>query len=219
MVAGWMVLLFVATWAFAQEPYVPRYDAFGGFSYLHSPKLNLAERGFNLEMGANVNRWLALGADYSYFTGHSTLFPQDLTPALQQKLAALVPPGVPVAVPFDSTTFTFTFGPQLNFRKIQPMTLFIRPAIGGLHQAAFLKPNTPLTTQLVAVLAPGGKKSDLEPFYGVGGGFDFNFHSYFGVRVAFDFVHVNLFEGFLNESRNSLRISVGPAIHFGPNTK
>ncbi len=205
--------------AFAQQDYVPRYDGFAGFSYLNSPRLNLAERGFNAEFGVNVRRWVALGGDYSVFNGHSTLFPKDLTTALQRQLAALVPPGIPIAVPFDSTTYTFTAGPQFNYRRFKRITLFARPAIGGMHETATLKPNSPLTTLLVARLAPGGKRTDLEPFYGVGGGFDLNAFKHLGVRVGFDFVHVNLFDGFLKEGRNSLRISVGPTFRFGPNVK
>jgi hypothetical protein len=205
--------------ALAQQEYVPRYDAFAGFAYLDSPKLNLAERGFITEFGVNVNRWLVLGGDYSIFTGHSDIRGQDLTPALQQQLAALVPPGVPVSVPFDSTTYTFTAGPQFNFRQLKWVTFFVRPAIGGMHETATLKPNTPLTTALVALLAPAGKKSDLEPFFGVGGGFDFNASRHFAVRVGFDYVHVNLFDDLLAEGRNSLRISVGPTFRFGPNVK
>ncbi len=211
--------LLFSSLAFAQQDYVPRYDGFAGFSYLNSPRLNLAERGFNAEFGVNVRRWVALGGDYSIFNGHSTLFPQDLTTALQRQLAALVPPGTPIAVPFDSTTYTFTAGPQFNYRRFKRITLFARPAIGGMHETATLKPNTPLTTLLVARLAPGGKRTDLEPFYGVGGGFDLNAAKHLGVRVGFDFVHVNLFDGFLKEGRNSLRISVGPTFRFGPNVK
>jgi hypothetical protein len=212
-----MLVLFVASLAFAQQEYVSRYDAFTGFSYLNAPTINLAERGFNAEFGMNVRRWLALGGDFSIFTGHSTLFPQDLTTALQMQLATLVPPGVPISVPFDSTTYTFTAGPQFNYRGFKWVTLFARPAIGGMHETATLKPNTPLTTLLVAHIVPGGKKSDLEPFFGVGGGFDLNTSKHVGVRVAFDYVHVNLFDGFLKESRNSLRISVGPTFRFGRN--
>ena len=44
-----LLLLFISFSAVAQQEYVPRYDAFAGFSYLHSPKLNLEERGFNGE--------------------------------------------------------------------------------------------------------------------------------------------------------------------------
>lgn len=218
-VVFFVVVLSLVSAGFAQQDYVSRYDLFAGFSYLNSPKLNLVERGFNTEFGVNAKRWLALGVDYSYFTGHTTLFPQDLTTALQLQLATIIPPGVAVSVPFDSITYTFTAGPQFNYRGIKWVTLFARPAIGGLHETATLKPQTPLTTLLVAQLAPGGKKSDLEPFFGVGGGFDLNASRRFGIRVAFDYVHVNLFDGFLKDSRNSLRISVGPTLRFGRNVE
>jgi len=212
-------LLLLSSAAFAQQEYVPRYDAFAGFSYLNSSKLNLAERGFNGQFGVNVRRWLALGVDYSIFTGHSDIRGQDLTPALQQQLALLVPPGTPVSVPFDSTTYTFTAGPQINFRQLKWVTFFVRPAIGGLHETATLKPNTPLTTALVGVLASTREKSDLEPFYGVGWGFDLNASKHVGLRVGFDYVHVNLFSDLLAEGRNSLRISIGPSFRFGRNVE
>jgi hypothetical protein len=207
----------VSATAFAQQDYVPRYIAFGGFSYLNSPKLNLVERGFNAEFGVNLTRWLTVGADYSVFYGHSTIFPQDLTTAIQMQLATVVPPGVPVFLPFDSTTYTFAAGPQFDLRKFKRVTLFARPGLGALHETATLKPTTPLTTLLVAQLAPGGKKTDWEPFYGAGGGFEIVPVKHVGVQVSFDWVHVFLFEGFLNSPRNSLRISVGPVFRFGRN--
>ncbi len=55
-----LLSLFISLSAFAQQDYVPRYDAFAGFSYLHSPELNLEERGFNGEFGVNATRWLAM---------------------------------------------------------------------------------------------------------------------------------------------------------------
>lgn len=212
------VLLFSSA-AFAQQDYVPRYTAFAGYSYLNSPKLNLAERGFDAEFGVNWNRWLTIGGDYSYFTGHSTIFPRDLTTAIQLQLAAVVPPGVPVFLPFDSTTYTFTAGPQFSYRGAKWATFFARPAVGGLHETATLKPSTPLTTLLVAQLVPSGKKADLELFYGFGGGFEIIASRHVGAQVAVDYVHVNLFQGFLGSGRNSLRISVGPTFRFGRNVK
>lgn len=205
--------------AFAQQEYVPRYAGFTAFSYVNSPKLNLAQRGFNAEFGVNINRWLIIGADYSIFNGHSTLVPQDLTTALQLQLARVVPPGVPISVPFTATTYTLTVGPQFNYRHFNWVTPFVRPAIGALHETARLRPNTPLTTLLVGQLAPSGKKTDWQPYYGAGGGFDVNATKHLGLRVTLDFVHVNLFDGFLKEGRNSLRISVGPTFSFGPNVK
>ena len=210
--------LSLSTLAFSQQDYVPRYDAFAGFSYLSSPKLNLAERGFDGEFGINLNRWLALGGDYSIFTGHSDIHATDLKPALQAQLVPLLPfLGPNPAVPFDSTTYTFTFGPQINFRQLKWVTIFVRPAIGGMHETATLKPNTPALTLVTAQLAPSGKKTDLKPFYGVGGGFDLNATKHFGIRFAVDYVHVNLFDDLLNSGRNSVRLAVGPTFRFGRN--
>src|SRR6516162_3647641 len=96
-----VVLSLLSLAAVAQQEYVSRYDAFASFSYLTSPKLNLVERGFDGSFGVNLNRWLTLGGDYSIFTGHSDIFARDLTPALQLQLAAEVPPGVVVSLPFD----------------------------------------------------------------------------------------------------------------------
>ncbi len=214
-----LLFLLASSVAFAQQDYVPRYEVFGSYSYLSSPKLNLVERGFNAEFGVNVNRWFTFGGDYSIFTGHSDIFPRDLTPALQAQLATVVPPGVTVFLPFDSTTYTFAVGPQFALRKMKWVTLFARPGLGGLHETATLKPNTPLTTLLVAQLAPSGKKSDLELFYGAGGGFEINAFKHIGLQATFDWVHVTLFDGFLNGGRNSLRISVGPTFRFGRNVK
>ena len=213
-----LALISFSSLAIAQQDYVPRYDAFAGFSYLNSPKLNLVERGFDGEFGINLNCWLALGGDYSIFTGHSDIRASDLKPALQIQLIPLLPLlGPNPAVPFDSTTYTFTFGPQINFRQLKWITLFIRPAIGGMHEKATLKPNTPVLALVTAQLAPSGQKTDLKPFYGIGSGFDINATKHFGIRFAADFVHVNLFDDLLNEGRNSLRLAIGPTFRFGRN--
>jgi len=212
------LLMCLSSFALAQQDYVPHYDAFAGFSYLSSPKLNLAERGFDGEFGINLNRWLALGGDYSIFTGHSDIHASDLKKAFQAQLVPLLPLlGPNPAVPFDSTTYTFTFGPQLNFRQMKWIILFVRLAIGGMHETATLKPNTPVLALVTAQLAPSGKKTDVKPFFGVGGGFDLNATQHFGIRFAADFVHVNLFDDLLNSGRNSVRLAVGPTFRFGRN--
>lgn len=214
-----LVLLF-SLGAFAQQDYVPRFDAFTGFSYLNSPKLNLIGRGFNGEFGVNVNRWLALGADYSIFAGHSSLLPKELTPAIQAQLAGIpLPPGYVLQVPFDATTSTFSAGPQLNYRHFNKLTLWARPALGVMHEDVTARPSDPIQTAIVAGLVPGGKKVDTVVFYGAGWGFDVNATKHVALRVGFDFVHVNLFEGFLAEGRNSLRMSIGPTWRFGKNVE
>src|SRR5271167_5234156 len=88
---------------FAQQTSVLQYSAFGAFSYLSTPSLNLAQRGFDGDFGVNVRSWLTLGGDFSYAGGHSTLLPNDLNAATQAKLAPYLPLfqhlGIPVAVP------------------------------------------------------------------------------------------------------------------------
>lgn len=214
-----LLLLVFSCLAAAQENYVARYDAFAGYSYLATPNMNLAQRGFNGEFGINVNRWLALGGDYSVFDGHSSLTPVHLTSALQAQLAGLVPPGTPVSVPYDAVTQTFSAGPQVNIRAWRPVTFFVRPALGILREKVTARPQDALSTAIVAALVPAGKKTDTVLFYGVGGGLDLNVSRHMAIRVAADFVHTNLFEGFLREGRNSVRVSVGPAFRWGRNVE
>ncbi|MFL6463919.1 MAG: hypothetical protein ACJ73N_05870 [Bryobacteraceae bacterium] len=51
VLAGW--LLFAAPLAFGKQ-YVGRFDVYGGFMYLESPYINLAERGFHLQAGVRA---------------------------------------------------------------------------------------------------------------------------------------------------------------------
>jgi hypothetical protein len=221
-VVAQLLILLTSSLSIAQKAYVGRFDTFGGYSYFSSPKLNLVERGFNGEAGVNVTRWLALGFDFSVFKGHASLTPAELNPAIQAQLAPLLatlPPGTVVAVPYDSTTYTYSAGPQINFRHWKPVTFFVRPALGALHADVTAKPNAPLGTILVSRLIPRGKDSDTVVFYGFGGGVDLNFSNHFALRMAADFVHTTLFKSLLNGGRNSVRVSVGPAFRFGGNVK
>ncbi len=63
------MLLTLSAIAFGQQDYVGKFDAFAGYSYLESPHINLAERGFHTQIGVNPRRWYSLGFDYSRFTG------------------------------------------------------------------------------------------------------------------------------------------------------
>ena len=66
-------------------------------------------------------------------------------------------------------------------------------------------------------LAPSGQKTDNTVFYGVGGGGDYNFSKHVGVRVQADMVRDHLFNDLLQNARNTVRFSIGPAFNFGPN--
>lgn len=214
---------------FAQQEYVGRFDVSSGFSYLAEPKINLAERGVNLQGGVNVTRWLTLGADWNYWWGHSTIFPNQLTTANQQALGQGLQQfwtanpqffGQPVFVPFDSNTWSFAAGPQLNIRKFSKVTLFVRPVVGVMHEVVTLKPtNESSTFATGALLGNTNKKADTTTFYGFGGGFDLKFSKHVALRAQSDFVHVFLFEGTLKDSRNASRVSIGPAFNWGGNVK
>jgi hypothetical protein len=66
-------------------------------------------------------------------------------------------------------------------------------------------------------LVPGAKTSDSGVFYGFGGGLDANFTKHVGIRTQADFVHTSLFSNLLNSGQNTIRFSIGPTFHFGPN--
>lgn len=212
--------------AFSQQDYVGRYDAFGSYSFLSTSKLNLFERGFNGQFGVNVRRWLAIGGDFSTFSGHSSLFPNELATSQQaqlgQELGLLggLPPGYTLYAPYSARTYTFTAGPQINYRHFKQVTLFIRPSLGGLHQAATAHPIDPIQTLVVQqLLGAAMKKSDLVLFYGFGGGVDLNVMKHVAIRMGVDFVHTDLFSNLLNGGENNVRFSVGPTFHWGKNVE
>jgi hypothetical protein len=218
--------LLISLPVFCQQDYLGRFDVYGGFMYLESPHINLAERGFHLQAGFRPTRWYSLGFDYSISTGHTTLTPDLLTTSLQQSLGAqlarlvaagVIPPTYALTVPIDSTTATFAAGPQFAWRRWPLVTLYIRPSFGAIHETATPHALDPVSAAIIAQLAPSGEKKDWTPFYGVGGGFDVNFSKYTSIRVQVDFVHDHLFSDLLKDGRNSVRLSVGPAFQFGHN--
>jgi hypothetical protein len=217
------VLLATLT-CYSQQEYVSRYDAYGSYSTLSTPSLNLIQRGFDGEFGWNARRWVALGGDFSIFTGHTDLSPKNLNSKTQAALAPYIPlliaHGIPIAMPYDSTTSTYSVGPQFNMRKFKAITLFARPALGALHVSITARPNNPYMGAIAAgMLGKSMQSSDTVLFYGFGGGFDLNASKHFGIRAAADFVHFDMFSNLLNGGRNTVRFSVGPTFRFGPNVE
>ncbi len=205
----------------AQQDFVNQFAAYGAFSYLSTPSLNLTQRGFDGDFGVNVRSWLTLGGDFSYASGSSSLLPNHLNAATQAKLAPFLPylpPGFTLAVPYNSSTYTYEAGPQFNYRRMKHFTFFVRPALGALHADFTAKPNNPLVTQIVGGLLNGKtSSSDTVLFYGFGGGITWEIKPQFGIRVASDFVHYNFFSNILDGGRNSVRFTVGTKFGFGKN--
>jgi len=219
---GVALIFFFAVGAFGQPNYVGRYDVFGGFSYLESPKLDLQQAGFNTQIGVNLRRWLAFGFDYSIQSGDTILVPGELKPRYQALLPTI--PGYKLYVPFDATTQTFALGPQLEYRHFKKFTLFVHPSIGVIHESITLKPHDAITTGIVNALLTRGvlhtkSPDDTTYFYGFGGGIEYNASKHLHIRADAEFVHVFLYSDLLKDSRNSIRFSIGPTFNFGRNVR
>jgi hypothetical protein len=219
-----VVLLFVlitSLTCLSQQTDIRQFSAFGAYSYLSTPSLNLTQQGVDGDFGVNVRSWLTLGADFSYAGGNSTLRPQYLNAATQAKLAPflpLLPPGYVIAVPYNSSTYTYEAGPQFNYRGLKKVTLFVRPALGALHANVVVKPGDPIAKLLVGqLLGPNPTRTDTVVFYGFGGGLTWEVTPNFGLRAAADLVHYNFFSDLLNGGRNSVRFTVGTKYSFGKN--
>ena len=215
---------------FAQQDYIARWSSFTAFSYLGTPSLNLVQRGFDADIGYNMRPWLTLGFDFSYGAGNSSVLPKYLSSSALAKLAPiypLLPPGFVVAVPYDSTTYTYEAGPQFNYRHFKKVTLFARPALGALHSNFTAKParcqqpqlgcEAILTQIVTGLVGPSLSKSDTVVFYGFGGGITWEATHNFGIRAATDLVHFNYFSNLLDGGRNSFRVTVGTKWSWGKN--
>lgn len=221
-----LLLLLTPNCAFAQQDYVGLFDLYNGFTWFDSPSAHLEQRGYHLQAGVNARTWVSLGFDYSVVRGSLTLTPSLLKPSLQAQLggqlAALaaegaIPPSYQLAVSTSSTTQTFAAGPQLEYRHFKRVTLFVRPSIGAIYEVATPHPADPIAAAIVQQLAPTGRKTDWEAFYGFGGGFEVNYIRSGSIRLQADFVHNDLFTDIFSKSRNTVRLSIGPAFHFGKN--
>ncbi len=220
-----LLLLSTALPCFSQQTDIRQFVVFGAYTYLATPSLNLAQRGFDGDLGYNYRSWLSFGFDFGYYSGHTSLLPNDLSPAAQRRYCHIrrrsrsIPDG---GVPYNISTQTYEAGPQLNYRHFKKVTFFVRPALGALHanakvSQAFLAANPPSSVRRLCMLLNGCSKNDLVPFYGFGGGVSWEITPHFGLRVTTDFAHYDFFSSLLNGGRNSVRVSIGPKFSFGKN--
>ena len=215
----WLGLLIVAPLCRAQQQtYIGRYDLYTGFSDLNTPGLNnINQVGFHLQAGLNTRRWLAYGLDYSIQTGSTHLTPGLATRALQQQLAAELPPGYNLYIPFSATTQTITAGGQFVSRHYRHATLFARPVLTAFRIAATPHPTDAIGTLVAAQLVPQHTKVDWVGAFGAGGGIELPITRHLGVRAQFDAGWNHPFNDILGRGNWSYRYSIGPAFHFGHN--
>ena len=216
------LLLLSTMVCFSQQNEILQYTVISGYSYLGTPSLNLAQRGYNFDFAQNVRPWMSIGFDFSGFSGGSTLLPSYLNTATQTKLGQMLPPGFPVSavtVPYTSSTYTYQVGPQLNYRRFKHLTLFVRPALGLLHAKIQTHPS-PAATPIVSALLKGKLSSaDNALFYGFGGGATWEIHPNFGLRISADTARFNFFSDVLNGSRGTVRLTIATKFSFGKNIK
>jgi len=246
------VVLLCSLAAVAQQDYVGRFDAYGGWGYLNSTNENLVQHGFHTQEGVNLNKWLSFGFDFSKLAGStslvanqmSTKYQDQLTAAMPSIIAGLVQAGeitpaqVPAAlqaastlyVPYNASTYTITGGPQLSYRGLKWITFFVHPSVGAYHEEVTARPGKitdpvrlAVTSGVVSafqsagVLDSNAKKSDTTYFYGIGGGIELNVTKHVHIRMTSDWVKTPLFDGFLKDTVNNVRFSVGPTFTFGKN--
>jgi hypothetical protein len=213
-----LLVVLVCLPAFGQQSYINRYDVFTGYSYLRTPTPGLTQHGFNGTIGANFRRWFAMGIDFSTFSGNMglTVNQTKLAPTLKTMLPSTL---MGYAVPVDASTYTFAAGPQINIRKWERLTLFVRPGLGVMHEKIAIKyagtpfaPLLPVLGTAVPDLKPS--QADTVPFYGFGFGADIGTTKHVGLRVSFDYVRSSMFKSIL-PTQNNIRISIGPQFKFG----
>jgi hypothetical protein len=219
-----LALTLAALSATSQQTDVQRYDVYAGFAGFETPYLNLAQRGYHLQVGDNLRSWLAVGFDFSQGTGNNSLSPKVLKPSLQQELggelAVLVEEGVipanyQLVVPLHALSETFALGPQLQYRHFKPVTLFVRPSLGAIRQRVTPHPTDPIQAAVVAQLVPSGTKLDWQGFYGFGGGADLYATHHLGIRAQADLVYWQLFNDLLAHGTWTTRYGGGITYRFG----
>ena len=228
-----LALILFAVPLHGQQSDVARFDVFGGYTFLNSPRVSLFENGVGGQFGVRPKTWLTVGVDYTYTKGNLKLTPNLLLPSLQQSLGAdlqqlaaagLIPAGYSLVVPAHSVTQTIAAGPELVYRHMKHVTLFFRPVfLGMIHESASPRPVDPIQTLVVGgfeqsgLLSVDGVKKDNVLFYGFGGGFDILVNRSFGWRTQSDLVYDHLFSDLLKDGRFTVRFSTGPCFNFGKN--
>jgi hypothetical protein len=162
-------LLLASVPAFAQN--TPKAEVFGGYSFVPDAGVEQILHGWNASVNGNINDWLGLKADFSghYTTGSS----------VKVKLS------------------TFTFGPQISYRKNDNVVPFLHALFGGGWASAGF----------------GGLSFSNTAFaMNIGGGLDWLAHRKCAVRaIQLDL----LVTGFGPDASFDPRISAGIVLRFG----
>ena len=211
-----LLLLLTGTTCFAQRDYLSKYSSYVGFSNINAPFVNnLNQPGLGAQFGMVHNRWVESGLDYSVQNGTGPLTADLLTNRLQAGLAAALPPGYTLRLPMNVNIQTFAGGPQLTYRRFARAPIFIHPVITALRIAATPRPKDPIQAAIARALVPSGKKVDITPGFGFGGGTDLRISKHLSLRMQMDGAWSHPVDDILGHGGWILRAGVGPAFHFG----
>ena len=236
-----ILMVLVAVLPASAQTSFQKWDMYAGYSYLNTPTNDIAQHGFNLSFGRNINKWLALGMDFSRHegTGAQNATGTDMVARLPSTIVAGLPaslapalPGIKLNVPVNASSATFAAGTQFQVRKNKWVTPFFRPFLGAFHGRAEGKASQITVTALPAGLPPQTvaaviasipadvlqkslTQSETSLGYGVGGGMDLNVSKPIGIRVAADYIRTGLFD----THQNNVRVAFGLIYRFGGEVK
>jgi len=190
------LLLALSLPAMAQD--LPRFDAFGGYSYV---RVSIPTSGTSGNITSNLNggsgavafypsRWWGVVGDFGgYKLGD-----------LKQGSTTL---------PVDGSVVTYLFGPRIRFGA-EAFTPFAQVLFGGAHigdvttsDSAFCSPASPPCSVI---------SSDSAFAMTVGGGVDIKVARHFAIRGQAEYLMTKFQDG-VNDRQNNARISVGIVIH------
>lgn len=211
-----LLVLLTGTICFAQRGYVSKYDMYVGFSNINAPFVNnLNQPGIGVQFAMVHNRWLESGLDYSVQSGTGPLTADLLTKSLQMGLAAALPPGYSLRLRTDVNIQTFAGGTQLTYRRFARAPIFFHPVLTALRIEATPRPKDPIQAAIAHALVPSGKKIDLTPGFGFGGGTDLRISKHLSARMQMDGAWSHPMNDILGNGGWIIRAGVGPAFHFG----
>lgn len=195
------LLLALSLPAMAQD--LPRFDVFGGYSYVH---FSIGSSGGNITSNLNGGS----GAAAFYPTNHLGI----VADFGGYKISTLKQGSTSLAV--SGTTISYLFGPRLRYGT-GAVTPFAQVLFGGAH-------NGNITTNVAAVCAPAAApctitNSDNAFAMTAGGGVDVKVARHFSIRGQAEYLMTRFKQGGggggtpTRGTQNNARISAGIVIH------
>jgi len=177
----------------------PEWEIFGGVSYLHASsgfapitladgtKVSLTQNayGWNSSIAENKTTWFGGVMDFSGNYANRTI----------------------EGVQLNGSAYTYLFGPQFAYRRVNRVSLFAHPLIGLAHvRASYSGATAPFYT-------------NTKWAYALGGGADVQLTPHVATRVQADWIRSHFPETLDRDFENNYRVSVGFVLTLGATTR